>query len=197
MNDIVARNAQSTSVINLSLGKSGNSYKNSRSAQQLTFNSGSFASGGPTAIENAVRAAWNQGIVSVTSAGNSDQPAGGFAPARIDETITVGMTGPTRRRTQLIEGVFGSNYGPELDVFAPGQDIVSASWQSDTGSRSTTGTSMAAPLVSGLICYLRQLEGGLVSPASVKARLVELGHSGVVTNPTGSPNVLVYNGSGR
>ena len=113
------------------------------------------------------------------------------------ETITVGMTGTTRRRTQVIAGIFGSNYGPELDVFAPGQDIVSASHLSDSGSRSTTGTSMATPLVSGLICYLRRLEGGIASPASVKTRLVQLGHSGVVTDPKGSPNVLVYNGSGR
>jgi subtilisin family serine protease len=162
-----------------------------------TLPSGAGASSTPSAIENAVRAAWNQGIVSVSAAGNADQPASGSAPARIAETITVGMTGINRRRTQVIAGVFGSNYGPELDVFAPGQDIVSASWQSDTGSRVTTGTSMATPLVSGLICYLRRLEAGLSSPDSVKARLVQLAHKGVVTDPKGSPNVLVYNGSGR
>ncbi|KAL2204572.1 alkaline proteinase, partial [Sarocladium strictum] len=177
VNDIISRNAQATSVLNLSLVSTGGSPN--------------------TALENAVRAAWNQGIVSVSAAGNADQPASNSSPARITETITVGMTGPTRRRTQVIAGVFGSNYGPELDLFAPGQDIISASWQSDTGSRSTTGTSMATPLVAGLICYLRQLEGGLSAPASVKARLVQLGHSGVVTDPKGSPNVLVYNASGR
>ncbi|KAH8171346.1 subtilase family protein [Sarocladium implicatum] len=177
VNDIIARNAKTTSVINLSLGGQ--------------------ASGGYTAIENAVRAAWNQGIVSVTAAGNGDEPAANSAPARIPETITVGMIGPTRRRTQLIAGVFGSNYGPELDVFAPGQDIVSAGYTSDSVTRVTSGTSMATPLVSGLVCYLRRLEGGLASPESVKTRLVQLGHSGVVTDPKGSPNVLVYNGSGR
>lgn len=161
-----------------------------------SINSGGAASSS-SAMENAVRAAWNQGIVSVSAAGNSDQPASGTSPGRIAETITVGMTGPSRRRVQVIAGAFGSNYGPELDVFAPGQDIVSASWQSDTGSRSTTGTSMATPLVSGLICYLRRLEGGLTTPASVKARLLQLAHTGVVTDPKGSPNVLVNNGSGQ
>ncbi|KAI6380651.1 hypothetical protein MCOR25_001586 [Pyricularia grisea] len=175
VNDILARNAASSSVINLSLSASAPS----------------------TALEALVRSAWNQGIVSVSAAGNSDSPAANLSPARIAETITVGMTRADRRRSQIIPNIYGSNWGPELDVFAPGEDILSADWRSDTGARTTTGTSMATPLVAGLISYLRALEGGLASPSDVKARLVALGHKGVVTDPKGSPNVLVYNGSGR
>ncbi|KAI7918875.1 alkaline proteinase [Pyricularia oryzae] len=175
VNDILARNAVSSSVINLSLSTNGPS----------------------TSLEGAVRAAWNQGIVSVSAAGNSDSPAANLSPARIAETITVGMTRADRRRSQIIPNIYGSNWGPELDVFAPGEEILSAGWRSDTDTRTTTGTSMATPLVAGLISYLRALEGGLASPSSVKARLVALGHKGVVTDPKGSPNVLVYNGSGR
>lgn len=56
---------------------------------------------------------------------------------------------------------------------------------------------MATPHVSGLVLYLKALEG-LSSPASVAARLVALATSGVVSSPgSGSPNKLAYNGSGK
>jgi oryzin len=112
------------------------------------------------------------------------------------EVITVGMTVPARSRASFIEGVYGSNYGPELDVFAPGSGIISASYTSNDGFLTETGTSMASPLVAGLICYLRSVEGGLNSPEDVRARLIELSQKDVVIDPKGSPNVLVYNGSG-
>ncbi|KAF9872027.1 alkaline serine protease Alp1 [Colletotrichum karsti] len=173
VNDIVSKGAQKTSVLNLSL------------------------SGGASAFENAVLAAYNQGILSVVAAGNSNQPTTDVSPARLPQSFTVGMTRPDRGRVNIIEGIYGSNYGPELDVFAPGQDIVSASHTSDTGSATKTGTSMAAPLVAGLVCYLRALEGGLGTPDEVTNRILELAIPDVVGDPKGSPNLLVNNGSGR
>jgi oryzin len=146
-----------------------------------------------------VLAAYNQGILSVVAAGNDDQPAAHNSPARLPQAFTVGMTQPDRRRVHVIDGIFGSSYGPELDVFAPGRDIVSASNLSDGGNRTETGTSMAAPLVAGLVCYLRGLEGGgsLGTPDEVTGRILELAIPGVVGDPKGSPNLLVNNGSGR
>lgn len=106
------------------------------------------------------------------------------------------MTNAARKRVLLIEGIFGSNYGPELDFFAPGQDILSADYRSDTGFVTKTGTSMATPITAGLICYLRSIETGLGTPDAIKNRLLQLAHTGVVSDPKGSPNRLVYNGSG-
>lgn len=131
------------------------------------------------------------------AAGNNDQPATNISPANVREALTVGMTQSDRRRVSIMEGIYGSSYGPELDVFAPGRDIVSASHTSDTGTATKTGTSMAAPLVAGLVCYLRALEQGLDTPAAVTARIIELAIPDVVTDPKGSPNLLVNNGSGR
>lgn len=167
-----------------------------------------------TVQDDAVRAAYNQGITIVAAAGNNDVshsssrctrtqaankkqgPASEQSPARVPEIITIGMTNAARKRVLLIEGIFGSNYGPELDFFGPGQDIVSADYRSDTGFVTKTGTSMATPITVGLICYLRSIETGLGTPDEIKDRLLQLAHTGVVTDPKGSPNRLIYNGSG-
>lgn len=174
VNDVVRRGAQSTSVFSLSLGA-------------LTTS---------TILDDAVKAAYDMGILSVVAAGNEDAPIESSSPARAPEAFTVGMTQPDRARVSLITNIFGSNYGPEMDVFAPGRDIVSASHLSDTGNSTKTGTSMATPLVAGLVCYLRAKEGGLGTPKEVTDRILELALRDVVTDPKGSPNLLVNNGSG-
>lgn len=175
--DIKSKGAQKKSVLNMSLGLSWN---------HTTLN----------AVENAMVAAYNDGILSVVSAGNKNQPANHTSPARLPQAFTVGMTQADRARVNMGKGT-GSNYGPGVDVFAPGLDIVSASHLSDTDSQSMDGTSMAAPLVAGLVCYLRGLEGGLGTPKEVTDRILELAIPDVVTDPKGSPNLLVNNGSGR
>lgn len=174
MNDIISKGAQGKSVINMSLGANN-----------------------VTALDNAVLAAYNQDILVVVAAGNENQPAANSSPARLPESFTVGMTRPDRGRVNIIADIYGSNYGPELDVFAPGQDIISASHTSDTGTATKTGTSMAAPLVAGLVCYLRGLEGGFATPKQVTDRILELALPGVVGDPKGSPNLLVNNGNGQ
>lgn len=149
-----------------------------------------------TLIDDAVKAAYKAGILSVVAAGNEDSPIAPLSPARLPEAFTVGMTQPDRKRVKIIADIYGSNYGPEMDVFAPGRDIVSADHLSDTGNATKTGTSMATPLVAGLVCYLRALEGGLGSPDQATGRILQLAIKGVVGDPKGSPNLLVNNGSG-
>ncbi|KAF0314912.1 alkaline serine protease Alp1 [Colletotrichum asianum] len=175
IDEIVSKGAQNSSVLNLSLSSVG----------------------GTTALDNAVLAAYQQGVLAVVAAGNSNQPTTDVSPARLPQSFTVGMTQPDRGRVNIIEDIYGSNYGPELDVFAPGRDIISAAHTSDTGTATKTGTSMAAPLVAGLVCYLRGLESGLGTPDAVTNRILELAIPDVVGDPKGSPNLLVNNGSGR
>ncbi|KAF3045634.1 hypothetical protein E8E12_010849 [Didymella heteroderae] len=174
VNDVLRRGAQKTSVFSMSLSARTSS----------------------TLMDDAVKAAYNAGILSVVAAGNENAPIGNTTPARLPEAFTVGMTQPDRGRVNIIADIYGSNYGPEMDVFAPGRDIVSASHLSDTGTATKTGTSMATPLVAGLVCYLRALEGGLVSPKQAADRVLQLALRGVVGDPKGSPNLLVNNGSG-
>lgn len=148
-------------------------------------------------LDAAIKALYDFGILTVVAAGNENKEIGNTSPARLPEAFTVGYTNQQRQRVDSTSGVAGSNYGPELDVWAPGYEIRSADWQSDTGSRVESGTSMATPLVSGLVCYLRALEGGLGTPKAVTERILALGEKGVVGDVKDSSNVLVYNGSGQ
>ncbi|KAJ4343730.1 hypothetical protein N0V87_000010 [Didymella glomerata] len=174
VNDVLARGVQNSSVFSMSLS--------ARTASTL--------------MDEAVKAAYNAGILSVVAAGNENAPIGDSTPARLPEAFTVGMTQPDRGRVNIIADIYGSNYGPEMDVFAPGRDIVSASHLSDSGTATKTGTSMATPLVAGLVCYLRALEGGLATPKQAADRVLQLSLRDVVGDPKGSPNLLVNNGSG-
>lgn len=174
INDVVSRGAQKTSVFSMSLS----------------------ARTGSTLLDDAVKAAYDAGILTIAAAGNEDAPIGDSSPARLPQAFTVGMTQPNRGRVSIIQNVYGSNYGPEMDVFAPGRDIVSASHLSDTESAVKTGTSMATPLVAGLVCYLRALEAGLGSPKEATDRVLQLALKGAVADTKGSPNLLVNNGSG-
>lgn len=124
-------------------------------------------------------------------------PAKYVTPASQPEAFTVGMTQWDRARVQILEDIVGSCYGPELDVFAPGRDIISASHRSDRLFATKSGSSMATALVSGLVCYLRGLEGGFGTPDEVTARIIELAIPDVVADARDSPNLLVNNGSGR
>lgn len=92
-----------------------------------------------------------------------------------------------------------SNWGPGVDIWAPGVMVRSA-WNWDDGDYlEVEGTSMASPHVAGLVLYLRSLEGGgqggLVGAVVDKVR--ELGTKGVVKEAgRGSVNLLAYNGNG-
>jgi oryzin len=149
-----------------------------------------------TVIDDAIKAAYEVGILTVAAAGNDDAEISDTTPARIPEVFTVGYTNEQRRRVTNADGFQGSNYGPQLDIWAPGFQIVSADYLSDTGNRTESGTSMAAPLVSGMVCYLRALTGALGAPDEVTGRILELGDKGVVTGVQDSANVLLYNGNG-
>lgn len=67
-----------------------------------------------------------QGIHVVTAAGNENDDAANWSPARTPGAITVGATDFGDNR------FYFSNYGPIVDVFAPGVNIVSAGITSPT-----------------------------------------------------------------
>lgn len=108
-------------------------------------------------VNSAVKYAIDQlrevGIATVISAGNNNSSNGITAPGCISTSVSVGST------TDYDELSWFSNESPALTLHAPGSDIISAIPGGDFGSAS--GTSMAAPHVTGAMALLKQKAAAL------------------------------------
>jgi thermitase len=93
------------------------------------------------ALQDAVNYAYASGVLVVAAAGNGDN--GVFYPAACQHVLAVAATDSNDARASF------SNHGPQVDVAAPGVDIYST-WYRLDGYFTLSGTSMAAPHVSGL-----------------------------------------------
>lgn len=138
-----------------------------------------------TALDTAVRNAVNAGVTMVVAAGNDNVNACNGSPNRVAEALTVGATTREDRRSSF------SNYGACVDLFAPGSDITSAWYQSDTQTASLNGTSMAAPHAAGAAA-LYLAANPSASPSAVNLALVNDAVTGVIGNVgSQSPNRLL------
>jgi subtilisin family serine protease len=161
--DWVAANATGPSVANLSLG-----------------------GGASSAVDTAVANAVSRGVVMVVAAGNDSSNACNYSPARAPSAITVGATTNTDARASY------SNFGSCLDIFAPGSNITSAWYTSNTATSTISGTSMASPHVAGVVALIRSAQPTL-KPAEVATVLTRSATPNKVTSAgTGSPNLLAY-----
>jgi len=149
----------------------------------------SMSLGGPVAqaLDDTVAAGIQVGLSFVIAAGNESQDANNVSPARVAEAITVGAS-------DINDNVaFFSNFGDKIDVFAPGDTVISAGFQADDALDVLSGTSMAAPHVAGLALLLMGQEGAL-SPADLQARIVGLSIPNVLGNvPQGTVNNMIFN----
>jgi subtilisin family serine protease len=114
------------------------------------------------------------GVISVAAAGNNMIDVAGFVPAAFPEVITVSAIADTDGAPGGLGGciVFGaicddgfaslfSNYGPRIDVMAPGLEILSTM---PGGAYATKdGTSMAAPHATGVVALMAQAHPGLTT----------------------------------
>ncbi|SFR28490.1 Peptidase inhibitor I9 [Lentzea waywayandensis] len=136
----------------------------------------SLGGGANTSLDNAVSGAITRGVTFAVAAGNSNTNAANTSPARVAAALTVGSTERTDARSSF------SNYGPVVDVFAPGGGITSTWNTSDTATNTISGTSMAAPHVAGVVA--RYLQGNRnVTPAQVATAITSNATNGKVTNP--------------
>ena len=115
----------------------------------INLSLGSTLGLGDKNYEAAIDYASEQGSIVVSSSGNSNDTKVGH-PARYKNAIAVGASNQENQRWAA--GSNGSNYGRELDIMAPGEDIYSTL----PGDRVDylTGTSMAAPHISGVIALM-------------------------------------------
>ncbi|WP_129337563.1 S8 family serine peptidase [Cellulomonas endophytica] len=133
-------------------------------------------SGGAYApVDSAVARAVAAGITTVVAAGNDDTDACTASPARSVSALTVGATAEGDARAWF------SNTGSCLDLFAPGDWVLSSSVDADDATTMLSGTSMAAPHVAGAAAL--HLQGApAATPAQVTAALLGAATPGVVTD---------------
>lgn len=108
----------------------------------------------------------NSGILFICAAGNNGLWGNSqFYPACFDipNIISVAAIDNTGKRTYF------SNYGTDIDVAAPGMDIYSTLPGNTYGYES--GTSMAAPFVTGIVALLKSLELEITNK-EIKSRIV-------------------------
>jgi subtilisin family serine protease len=141
--DWVAANAGTIEVANMSLGGSGYS----------------------RAEYDAIQGAVNRGVAFAVSAGNEDADARNYSPAAFDNVLTVsaladfdglpgGLGSPTCRADQDDTLADFSNWGPAVDIAAPGVCILSTFPLEQGGYGTISGTSMASPHVAGALALL-------------------------------------------
>jgi subtilisin family serine protease len=119
------------------------------------------------ALDEAIAAAVEAGVVFVVSAGNDASDTATYSPAHAPGAIAVGATD----RSDRFAASF-SNLGGPVGLLAPGVDVLSTA---DGGRYALlTGTSMAAPHVAGgAALYLAR--NPTASPAAVRAVLAQQG----------------------
>lgn len=103
----------------------------------------SWGGGGQSTYgQNVCTYAWNEGSILVAAAGN-DGVSSVFYPAGYNNVISVASSTNGDAKSSF------SNYGSWIDVTAPGSSILSCN--ENTGYQFTQGTSMASPMVAGLV----------------------------------------------
>lgn len=111
--------------------------------------------GGPgfsTTAQNVCTYAWNEGCILVAAAGNDDVSSQ-FYPAAYNNVISVAATNSSDQKASF------SNYGAWIDISAPGNNIYSTTVGNTYGNKS--GTSMASPMVAGLVGLMWSLNPGM------------------------------------
>lgn len=170
--DYVTQNASQIEVANMSLGGTGSD--DGRSCAQTTDSY-------KKAICNSVAA----GVTYVVAAGNESDDARNHVPAayNIDGMITVsaladfngqpgGGAAATCRNDEDDTFANFSNYGPAVEIIAPGVCILST-WNNG-GYNTISGTSMASPHVAGAAALYKSRNPG-ASPTQVSSALRSAG----------------------
>ncbi len=133
---------------------------------------------GSAYLYSAVQYAAAQGVPMIAATGNSN--AAVAWPAKWAETIAVAASNRFDARWT------SSNFGPEVDVTAPGESVYSLGLANGYGTR--TGTSMATPHVTGTVALMRAVYprmGATAIRTTLMATARDIGTAGF-DNYTGS-----------
>jgi PKD repeat protein len=162
-----------------------------------------------TAIENAFNYATTTargglGSACFCATGNENSSVG--YPAKYDSTVAVGATSPCDERKSPSscdgEGWWGSNFGPEVDVCAPGPLVTTTDIAGSAGYTSTdyinnfNGTSSATPHAAGAGALLLSVQPSLTA-SQVQQYMEESADDQVGISSEDTPGHDNYMGWGR
>nr|VWO96752.1 Cuticle-degrading protease (EC (Chymoelastase) (PR1) [Ganoderma boninense] len=144
----------------------------------------SLSGGASQTFDDAVASLTAQGIHVTVAAGNNNADASSFSPARAPSAITVGASTIADARASF------SNFGSIVDIFAPGQNVISAWIGGVNNTNNISGTSMATPHIAGLVATIIGRDGNS-SPANISTVIQTLSTKGELTGiPSGTVNDL-------
>jgi serine protease len=137
-----------------------------------------------TTFQNAIDYATSRGALVVAAAGNNGMDAANFQPANCRNVVNVG--GTNRLGWRWVSSDFGQN----VDIAAPADSIWSTyNYGTDApgaeGYGYMTGTSMAAPMVSGVIALAQSVAPKPLTPAEMRTLLTQ----NVQPFPAGYPDL--------
>ncbi|GAX19105.1 extracellular elastinolytic metalloproteinase [Fistulifera solaris] len=142
----------------------------------------SLGGGYSQAMNNMVNSVVDAGVFVAVAAGNTKNDACGTSPASAERAMTVASSNNYDDRSSF------SNYGPCVNVFAPGEGIIST-WI-DNRSVLRSGTSMASPHVAGVAALYLEANPSW-SPAQVMSAIENDSVKGVISDVRGAPNRLL------
>jgi subtilisin family serine protease len=148
----------------------------------------SLGGGVSTALDDAVKRSADSGVFYSVAAGNSGVDACNSSPARAGTHNGIMTTAAT---DSLDKEASWSNYGPCVDIWAPGVSILST--KKGGGTTTLNGTSMAAPHVGGTGALYLSLNM-TASPAIVEGQLKTNALTTGTISKNGQPIKLVYAG---
>jgi len=181
----LAANAPRGTIVNLS---SGIELKNA--AGQTVCGNATTVSQGlgiSPAVEAAVNAAYNKGVIIVVAAGNDGCDTAYYTPTRQPQAFVVGATDYSRLSVGQDAKTSWSRTGMNISTFAPGLNVNLLNFNGQATVNS--GTSFSAPYVAGLFAAGCQYYAPYCSSTDVGTTYQQLrafGTMGTVVNPDGS-----------
>ncbi|MFL5348122.1 MAG: Ig-like domain-containing protein [Hyalangium sp.] len=141
------------------------------------------------ALNEAIARSTNAGVFYVLSAGNGNTNACYQLPPRTPSSPLV--VAASTQNTGLDLRASFSNYGPCVDLFAPGQSIYTDYSNSDNGWCSIDGTSAASAHVAGAAALILERHPQM-TPEQVKAEILRQATPAIAYPPTDTTNLLLY-----
>ncbi|WP_144141593.1 S8 family serine peptidase [Paraburkholderia sp. BCC1884] len=121
-------------------------------------------------MQNAINSAVSQGAIVVAAAGNNGADAANFSPANCFNVVNVGAISANGAKW------VNSNFGTIVDIAAPGDNIWST-YNNGTrvpgseGYAYMSGTSMSAPMVSGVMALVQSVAPRTLNTAEMRTLL--------------------------